>query len=75
MRVVGVDCEACAVPIRKALAEAGGFEAARLDVPAKLVIISYEPGPGRPDTYLRALEGLGYEAHLAEEGLPDEETS
>lgn len=70
LRVAGVDCEACAVPIRKALAEAGGFDEVRLDVPARLVVLSYEPGPGRPEAYLRALEGLGYEPSLVEQGRP-----
>lgn len=70
LRVAGVDCEACAVPIRKALREAGGFDEVRLDVPARLVVVSYEPGLGRPEAYLRALEGLGYEPSLIEPRMP-----
>lgn len=65
IKVDGVDCEACAAPIRKALSAAGGFDDLTLDVPSKKVTVIYEPGAGRPDVYLKAIDGLGYEATLA----------
>ena len=65
VKVDGIDCEACAAPIRKALAAAGGFNDLELDVPSKIVTVSYEPGPGRPGVYLKAIDDLGYEATLA----------
>ncbi|WP_437979182.1 heavy metal-associated domain-containing protein [Sorangium sp. So ce295] len=60
--VDGIDCEACAGPVRKALAEVGGLREMRLDVPAKVVRIDYEPSAERPEVYVRAIEALGYEA-------------
>jgi copper chaperone CopZ len=62
--VDGIDCEACAGPIRKALAAAGGFDDLELDVSSKIVTVRYEPGPGRPEVYLKAIDDLGYEATL-----------
>ena len=63
--VEGIDCAACAAPIRKALAAAGGFDDLTLDVSAKTVTITYQPGAGRPDVYLEAIDDLGYDATLA----------
>lgn len=65
IHVDGIDCEACAAPIRKALVGAGGFNNLKLDVPTKIVTVSYVPGPGRPDIYLKAIDDLGYEAKLS----------
>ena len=64
VKVDGIDCEACAAPIRKALAAAGGFNDLKLDVPSKTVTVTYEPGPGRPEVYLKAIDDVGYEATL-----------
>lgn len=64
VKVGGIDCEACATPIREALATAGGFNDLKLDVPSKIVTVTYEPGPGRPDVYVKAIDDLGYEATL-----------
>lgn len=64
IRVEGVDCEACAAPIRNALAGAGGFNVLELDILSKIVTVTYEPGPGRPDVYVEAINELGYEATL-----------
>ena len=64
VKVDGIDCEACAAPIRKAHAAAGGFDDLKLDVPSKIVTVTYEPGPGRPEVYLKAIDDLGYEATL-----------
>jgi mercuric ion transport protein len=66
VHVEGIDCEACAAPIRKVLAAAGGFDQLKLDVPAQSVTVSYQPGPQRPGVYVTAIETLGYEAKLVE---------
>jgi copper chaperone CopZ len=66
IHVQGIDCEACAAPIRKALAGAGGFGDMNLDLKSKSVSVSYEPGAGRPDAYVAAIDDLGYEARLVE---------
>jgi len=60
--VKGIDCEACAVPLRRALAKAGGFHALSLDVPSQTAAVTYEPAPGRLEAYVAAIDELGYEA-------------
>jgi len=72
IRVDGIDCEACAGPMRKVLTAAGGFDDLHLDVRRKLVTLSYEPGPGRPEVYLKAIDDLGYEARLSTISEPHE---
>lgn len=64
IHVQGIDCEACAVPLRRALARVGGFRDLSLDVKAQQVTITYEPAPGRLDAYVAAIDALGYEAFL-----------
>lgn len=64
IKVDGIDCEACAAPIRKALTAAGGFDDLELDVPSRRVTVTYEPGAGRPEVYLEAIDDLGYQATL-----------
>jgi len=65
--VPGIDCEACAVPMRAALAKVGGLHDLRLDVPAQRVTIAYEPAPGRLAAYVDAINDLGYETKLPRE--------
>jgi len=66
LHVDGVDCEACAVPIRKALTAQGGLDELKLDVKARTVTVSYEPAPGRLAAYLKAIDELGYTASVLE---------
>lgn len=66
VHVEGIDCEACAAPIRKALVGAGGFGNMKLDLKSKSVSVSYEPGAGRPDAYVTAIDALGYEARIVD---------
>lgn len=66
IKVEGIDCEACAGPIRKALVAVGGVADFHLDLRRKTVSVSYEPAPGRPDAYVKAIDALGYEATLSE---------
>lgn len=66
LRVEGIDCEACAAPMRKALSTAGGFDRLTLDVKSQKVTVFYEPAANRPAVYLKAIEGLGYEPSLVE---------
>jgi mercuric ion transport protein len=62
--VAGIDCAACAAPMRKALAKVGGFHDLVLDVPRQSVTVTYEPAPGRLAAYVTAINDLGYEARL-----------
>jgi mercuric ion transport protein len=62
--VEGIDCEACAAPMRKALRKAGGFRDLELDLSRKSITVTYEPAPGRLDAYVAAINDLGYEASL-----------
>jgi mercuric ion transport protein len=62
--VNGIDCEACASPMRKALARVGGFRDLSIDMSKHTVFVSYEPAPGRLEAYVAAINDLGYEATL-----------
>lgn len=62
--VQGIDCEACAAPLRKALAQVGGFRDLELDIPKQTITVLYEPAPGRLAAYAAAIDDLGYEAKL-----------
>lgn len=64
LEVRGVDCAACAVPIRDALTKVGGFHDLELDVPAQTVRVTYEPASGRLAAYVAAIDTLGYEAKV-----------
>jgi mercuric ion transport protein len=65
--VQGIDCEACAAPLRRALSKEGGFHALALNIPEQKIAVTYEPAPGRLEAYVAAIHGLGYEASLMEE--------
>jgi len=66
--VEGIDCEACAVHIRQAVAKVGGFHDLQLDIPKQSITVAYEPAPGRLEAYVAAINELGYEAKLPTEG-------
>jgi mercuric ion transport protein len=70
IEVGGVDCDACAGPLRQALTAAGGMSEMKLDVPSRSVTVHYQAGPGRPSIYLRAIDDLGYEAKLVATRAP-----
>ncbi len=65
--VRGIDCEACAAPLRRALSRKGGLRALTLNIPEQRIAVTYEPVPGRLQAYVAALNELGYEASLPEE--------
>ena len=71
LSVQGLDCEACAAPIRTALAKVGGFHDLRLDLKAQTVAVSYEPAPGRLQAYVTAINDLGYEASMPNAAASD----
>jgi mercuric ion transport protein len=66
IHVGGMDCEACAAPIRTALTKVGGFHDLKLDLKGQAVTVTYEPAPGRLQAYVAAINDLGYEASLPE---------
>ena len=67
IRVHGIDCAACAVPLRNVLTKVGGFNDLRLDLPNQTIDVSYEPAPGRLAAYVAAIDELGYEASLPDD--------
>jgi mercuric ion transport protein len=64
VHVQGIDCEACAAPLRRALTKVGGLRDLALDVPAQNARITYEPAPSRLQAYVAAINDLGYDASL-----------
>ncbi len=63
--VKGIDCEACAAPIRKAVDGIGGVREMALDVDNQTVTLRYESDQGRLDAYEQAIAELGYDVELA----------
>jgi mercuric ion transport protein len=68
--VQGLDCDACAAPIRTALAKVGGFHDLKLDLKAQTVSVTYEAAAGRLEAYVAAINRLGYEASLPKGQTP-----
>jgi mercuric ion transport protein len=66
IEVQGIDCEACAAPMRKALAKVGGLHELTLDIPKQSITVTYEPAPGRLGAYVAAINELGYEAKVTD---------
>lgn len=66
VRVPGIDCEACAAPMRKAMTAAGGFDHLTLDLKGQTVTVFYQAGSNRPAAYLKAIEDVGWEPSLME---------
>ena len=65
LHVQGIDCEACAGGLRKAMRSAGGFHDLKLDIPRQTVAVTYEPAPGRLEAYAKAIEDeTGFEVTL-----------
>jgi mercuric ion transport protein len=65
--VPGIDCQACAAPLRRALGKVGGFHDLKLDIPKQALTVTYEPAAGRLAAYVAAINALGYEAKLPRE--------
>jgi mercuric ion transport protein len=65
LQVRGIDCEACAAPMQRILAKVGGFHDLHLDIARQTVTVIYEPSPGRLDSYVAALNHIGYEASVS----------
>lgn len=61
IHVEGIDCEACAAPMRRKLDKLGGFHGLQLDLKNQTVTVNYDPGPDRPAVYVKAINDLGYE--------------
>jgi mercuric ion transport protein len=67
IRVQGIDCQACAAPLTRALQRVGGFHGLALDIPNQSITVTYNPSPGRLQAYAAAINELGYEATLPTE--------
>ena len=55
-----VDCAACNLEVRKAIKGAGGVRRLNEGSPKNRIIVTYEPGSGRPDVYVEALHKAGF---------------
>ncbi len=64
LRVLGANCEACAVHMRKELAQVGGLTRLELDVENETVRLQFEPAEGRLAAYVARLNAMGYEARV-----------
>ncbi len=71
VQVEGMDCAACATHIRGALGKVGGLHDLTLDLKGHAITVTYEPAAGRLQTYVAAINDLGYEASLPEHPVAD----
>jgi len=55
-----VSCAGCSVAVRKALKGAGGVVDIGEGEPKNRIVITYEPGSGRPESYVEALRKAGF---------------
>jgi len=60
IEIPDVDCAACNLDVRKAIKGAGGVRRLNEGTPKNRVIVTYEPGSGRPDVYVEALHKAGF---------------
>jgi copper chaperone CopZ len=65
IEVPEVECAACNLEVRKAIKGAGGVRRLNEGSPKNHIIVTYEPGAGRPDAYVEALHKAGFaKAHV-----------
>lgn len=55
-----VGCAGCSLEVRKALKGAGGVRRLNEGSPKNRIIVTFEPGTGRPDVYVEALHKAGF---------------
>jgi len=67
-KVLGIDCAACAPPVKKALASIPGVTSVRVDTKAKTATIE---GAAEPEKIHQALANAGFEAELPGEHRTD----
>lgn len=60
-----VDCAGCNLDVRQAIKRAGGVRRLNEGSAKNRLIVTYEPGAGRPDVYVEALRKAGFaKAHV-----------
>jgi len=60
IEIPGVDCAACNLDVRRAIKRAGGVRRLNEGTPKNRIVVTYEPGSGRPDVYVAALHKAGF---------------
>jgi copper chaperone CopZ len=55
-----VDCAGCSLVIRKAIKHVGGVRRLNEGSPKNRIVVTYEPGAGRPAVYVKALHEAGF---------------
>jgi hypothetical protein len=55
-----VECAGCNLDVRKAVKGAGGVRRLNEGTPKNHLVVTYEPGAGRPDAYVGALHKAGF---------------
>ena len=62
MRIVGVSCATCIVPIRRSLERITGVKWIGANVVLDLILVDYEPGVTDKTAILAAIKKAGYNA-------------
>ncbi len=76
LRVEGMTCGGCEVGVRLAVGRLPGIETVAASYVEQRAEVTYDPARVGPEEIVAAVEGLGYEAELAEgEGMGEGEES
>ncbi len=64
MPVLGMTCAACQHHVEEALRSTAGVESARVDLMAHRASVVFDPALARPEAFVQAIRGAGYDAVL-----------
>jgi P-type Cu+ transporter len=62
LRIVGVKCSTCIIPVRKALERTTGIKWVGANVMLDLILVDYDPGLVGADQIVEAVKKTGYVA-------------
>lgn len=62
LKVVGVPCASCIIPVRKALQRAKGVKSVGANYMLDLILVDYEPALTSEEEMIRVIARAGYKA-------------
>jgi copper chaperone CopZ len=62
LRIVGVQCSTCIIPVRKALERTTGIKWVGANVMLDLILVDYDPGKVGADQIVEVVKKAGYTA-------------
>jgi copper chaperone CopZ len=65
LKIEGMHCGACAIDIQETLEERAGVKSAAVDYNGKTALIEFDENMIQPQTLIKAVQDLGYNASLS----------